>query len=158
MSTIMHPSTASTMAITPAAAGRPVEQTARPGGRSRRRMRTGVLVAAVAAALAGGAALPAAAAPVTRQATAAYAKVYKNVWHTAPSYYGGLAGRTGGYLYAGRNYFYCQAVGQEYSALGYHNNWWLYTDDDSGHRNVWVNAVYVSGGGNDQPIPGVRRC
>ena len=125
------------------------------------RVRAGLLAAtAVAAvAVAGGTSLPAAAAPVTSHAAAAaYAKVYKNVWHTAPSYYGGSGGRTGGYLYAGRNYFYCQAVGDEYSALGYHNNWWLYTDDDSGHRNVWVNAVYVSGGGNDQPIPGVPRC
>lgn len=139
----------------PAAHGRPVEQIAHFGGRTKRRVGTGLLIAAVAAAVAGGAALPAAAAPVTAQA---YAKVYKNVWHTAPSYYGGSGGRTGGYLYAGRNYFYCQAVGEEYSALGYHNKWWLYTDDDNGHRNVWVNAVYVSGGGNDQPIPGVGRC
>jgi hypothetical protein len=122
------------------------------------RARAGLLAVTAAVAVAAGTTLPAAAAPLTSSAAAAYPKVYKNVWHTAPSYYGGSGGRTGGYVYAGRNYFYCQGVGNEYSALGYHNNWWLYTDDDSGHRNVWVNAVYVSGGGNDQPIPGVPRC
>jgi hypothetical protein len=46
----------------------------------------------------------------------------------------------------------------EYKALGYHNYWWLRTDDDNHHADVWVNAVYVSSGGNDQPIPGVPRC
>lgn len=79
------------------------------------------------------------------------------VWHTAPSYYTGNR-PTGGYLYAGWNYFYCQAVGSEYRALGYHNYWWLKTDDDNHHARVWVNAVYVSSGGNDQPIPGVPYC
>lgn len=147
------------------------DQPGEASGRVRRRARTGLLVVFAAAAIAGGTTSQAGAAPtvspselgqhrtaVTTAVNPAYAKVYKNVWHTAPSYYSGLGGRTGGYLYAGRNYFYCQGVGNEYSALGYHNKWWLYTDDDSGHRNVWVNAVYVSGGGNDQPIPGVPRC
>jgi hypothetical protein len=146
----------------------PSEQSMGFSGRLRRRARTGLLLALAAAATIGANTLPAAATPpevgeqraatATSAAAAAYGKVYKNVWHTAPSYYSGLAGRTGGYLYAGRNYFYCQDVGQQHRALGYYNNWWLYTDDDSGHRNVWVSAVYVSGGGNNQPIPGVRRC
>ena len=133
-------------------------------GITRRGGRT-LAVTLAAAAVFGGTTLPASAAPSAQHrahtaaaTSAAYGKVYKNVWHTAPSYYSGLGGRTGGYVYAGRNYFYCQGVGEEYSALGYHNKWWLYTDDDNGHRNVWINAVYVSGGGNDQPIPGVRRC
>lgn len=70
----------------------------------------------------------------------------------------GYGGGTGGYLFAGSSYFYCQNVGFEYTASGYHNNWWLLTDDDSHHSMVWVNAVHVSGGGNDEPIPGVPHC
>lgn len=85
-------------------------------------------------------------------------KVWKNVWHTAPSYYGGDGGRTGGKLNKGNNYFYCQGKGQNHSFKGYKNNWWLKTDDDSGNKNVWVSAVYVSGGSNFSPIPGVPYC
>ena len=61
-------------------------------------------------------------------------------------------------LHTGRNYFYCQAKGAEVSVDGYHNDWWLKTDDDSGNRNVWVSAIRVSGGVNDGAIPGVPTC
>lgn len=84
--------------------------------------------------------------------------VWKNVWHSAPSYYGGDGGMTGGELNAGSNYFYCQGQGMDYSFDGYVNDWWLKTDDDSGNSNVWVSAVYVSGGDDWEPIPGVPYC
>ncbi|MEU2674957.1 hypothetical protein ABZ622_40315 [Streptomyces sp. NPDC007164] len=52
-----------------------------------------------------------------------------------------------GQLYAGDNYFYCWGYGQFYSdsSLGRGSRIWLQTDDDTGHRNVWVNAVYLDG-------------
>lgn len=86
-------------------------------------------------------------------------KVYKNVWTNAPSYYSSfLPVATGGTLFAGSNYFYCQTEGRSYSDNGYSNDWWLKTDDDSGNSNVWVNAVYISGGDDYEPISGVPRC
>jgi hypothetical protein len=63
-----------------------------------------------------------------------------------------------GYMVPGWSYFYCQQPGQAYSDHGYTNNWWLRTDDDAHNKNVWLNAVYISSGKNNQPIPGVPRC
>ncbi|WP_052595961.1 phage tail tip lysozyme [Luteipulveratus mongoliensis] len=85
-------------------------------------------------------------------------KVYKNVWAEAPSYKHRDRSAKVGVLHRGKNYFYCQQKGAGASFAGYHNNWWLKTDDDSGNANVWVNATYVSGGVNDGKIPGVRAC
>ncbi|MEV6206960.1 hypothetical protein [Kitasatospora sp. NPDC051914] len=79
-----------------------------------------------------------------------------NVWKTAPSYFAGNV--RAGTLNAGTNYFYCQAVGSEVVEGPYRNNWWAKTDDDSGNKGVWVNVVYLSGGGNDQPVPGLPGC
>lgn len=85
--------------------------------------------------------------------------VTKYVWHDAPSYVDrGYVASTGDYLYAGNNYFYCQEKGATMGHNQYHNNWWLKTDDDEDNTNVWVNAVFVSGGGNYEPIPGVPYC
>lgn len=80
-----------------------------------------------------------------------------DVWTYAPSYYQNNVA-TGGGLHAGVNYFYCQATGSEVHLNSYQNNWWALTDDDNGHKNVWVNVVYLSGGSNDQPEPGLRNC
>lgn len=85
--------------------------------------------------------------------------VYKNVWRNAPSHYSSyFKTPTGGTLNAGSNYFYCQSKGRTHSAHGYTNHWWLKTDDDSGFSNVWVSAVYISGGNNNEPIAGVPHC
>ncbi|MGX1676225.1 hypothetical protein [Streptomyces sp. NPDC055400] len=35
------------------------------------------------------------------------------------------------------------------------NVWWAKTDDDSGNRNVFVSDVYIKGGDNDAPLPGL---
>jgi cell wall-associated NlpC family hydrolase len=85
-------------------------------------------------------------------------KVYKNVWSDAKSYFLPVAWHPIGVLHHGRNYFYCQRQGAEAAFGGYHNDWWLKTDDDSGNSNVWVNATHVSGGVNDGKIPGVPTC
>ncbi|WP_405014594.1 hypothetical protein [Kitasatospora sp. NBC_01539] len=78
------------------------------------------------------------------------------VWKTAPSYFAGDV--RAGTLNAGTNYFYCQAVGSEVVDGPYRNHWWAKTDDDSGNKGVWVNVVYLSGGDNDQPVPGLPTC
>lgn len=87
----------------------------------------------------------------------AEAVTWKHVWRTASSFTNGYW-PTGGKLFAGNNYFYCQQTGPTYNLGSYHNNWWLRTDDDSGNRNVLVNAVFISGGNNFEPIAGVPRC
>ncbi len=103
-----------------------------------------------------------------------YRKVYKNVWKNSFSYtdmWGPGSGAPSkwygikqvGNLWKGSNYFYCQMQSDVTRTASdgrgtYINNWWLLTDDDSGNRNVWVNAVNVSGGGNYERIPGVPYC
>lgn len=84
-------------------------------------------------------------------------KVTKHVWRNAPSYHQGDGGRAGT-LFAGNNYFYCQAKAYTYEYGEYKNNWWLLTDDDKGNTDVWVPAVFISGGDNFEPIAGVPKC
>jgi hypothetical protein len=38
------------------------------------------------------------------------------------------------------------------------NVWWAKTDDDSGNTDVYVSDVYIKGGGNDDPVPGLPVC
>ncbi|MFE1171958.1 hypothetical protein [Streptomyces sp. NPDC058773] len=38
------------------------------------------------------------------------------------------------------------------------NVWCAKTDDDSGNSGVYISAVYLKGGANDQPVPGLRTC
>ncbi|MGW4891609.1 hypothetical protein ACWEQL_05000 [Kitasatospora sp. NPDC004240] len=79
-----------------------------------------------------------------------------NVWKTAPTFWPGNV--RAGTLNAGTNYFYCQAVGDSVSDGPYHNYWWAKTDDDNGNKGVWVNVIYLSGGGNDEAVPGLPTC
>ncbi|MGX1502101.1 UNVERIFIED_CONTAM: putative Ser/Thr protein kinase/uncharacterized membrane protein YgcG [Streptomyces graminofaciens] len=79
------------------------------------------------------------------------------VWKTAQSY--NDDGAQVGVLNAGTNYFYCQAnLGRRETSGEWTNVWWAKTDDDSGNRNVWVSDVYVQGGANDEPVPGLPVC
>ena len=75
------------------------------------------------------------------------------VYVNAPSYYAGDV--RAGTLYAGWNYFYCQLSGSEQYYGGHRNHWFGVTDDDNGHRHVYVSVVYVSGGNDDEPVPGL---
>ncbi len=78
-------------------------------------------------------------------------------WHSAASYNQG--GARVGTLHAGRNYFYCQAdLGRRETSGRWTNTWWARTDDDSGNTNVYVSDVYLKGGANDQPVPGLPTC
>ncbi|MFH8572064.1 protein kinase [Streptomyces sp. NPDC017993] len=79
------------------------------------------------------------------------------VWRTASSYTESF--QQVGTLNAGTNYFYCQAnLGRRETYGKWTNVWWAKTDDDSGNSGVYVSVVYLTGGQNDQPVPGLRTC
>lgn len=79
------------------------------------------------------------------------------VWRTATSYT--ASGSEAGVLNAGTNYFYCQQnLGRRETYGEWTNVWWAKTDDDSGNAGVWVSDVYVKGGNNDEPVPGLPVC
>jgi tRNA A-37 threonylcarbamoyl transferase component Bud32 len=79
------------------------------------------------------------------------------VWKTADSYT--AAGAKVGILGAGTNYFYCQQnLGRRETDGEWTNVWWAKTDDDSGNTGVFVSDVYLKGGDNDEPVPGLPVC
>ncbi|WP_324608800.1 serine/threonine-protein kinase [Streptomyces sp. MspMP-M5] len=79
------------------------------------------------------------------------------VWRTATSYT--AAFQQVGHLNMGTNYFYCQAkLGRRETSGKWTNVWWAKTDDDSGNSGVYISVVYLTGGENDQPVPGLRVC
>ncbi|MFE0179128.1 protein kinase [Streptomyces sp. NPDC059002] len=80
-----------------------------------------------------------------------------SVWRTATSYT--ASGAEAGTLNAGTNYFHCQQnLGRRETSGRWTNVWWAKTDDDSGNRNVFVSDVYITGGDNDKPLPGLPTC
>ncbi|MFJ6388071.1 protein kinase [Streptomyces sp. NPDC091972] len=79
------------------------------------------------------------------------------VWKTAKSYT--ASGAEAGVLYAGTNYFFCQSnLGRRETSGSWTNVWWARTDDDSGNTGVYVSDVYIKGGNNDEPVPGLPVC
>lgn len=79
------------------------------------------------------------------------------VWRSAKSYT--ASGAEVGVLGAGTNYFFCQQnLGRRETYGQWTNTWWAKTDDDSGNTNVYVSAVYLKGGDNDEPVPGLPVC
>ncbi len=79
------------------------------------------------------------------------------VWTTAKSY--SASGTEVGVLNAGTNYFFCQSnLGRRETHGEWTNVWWAKTDDDSGNAGVWVSDVYIEGGDNDAPVPGLPVC
>ncbi|BBJ45792.1 hypothetical protein SSPO_085100 [Streptomyces antimycoticus] len=79
------------------------------------------------------------------------------VWRDATSYTHG--GEPVGTLKHGVNYFFCQEnLGRRETYGTWSNVWWARTDDDNGHRDVYVSVVYVKGGNNDEPLPGLPEC
>ncbi|MES4903932.1 MULTISPECIES: protein kinase [unclassified Streptomyces] len=79
------------------------------------------------------------------------------VWRTATSYT--ASGEPVGTLNQGLNYFYCQQnLGRRETYGKWTNVWWAKTDDDSGNTNVFISDVYIKGGDNDQPLPGLPVC
>ncbi|MEV5597822.1 protein kinase [Streptomyces sp. NPDC052496] len=99
----------------------------------------------------GGAPEPSSCAPIGG------GKVNCQVWRSAASYTGSF--QHVGTLNAGTNYFYCQAnLGRRETYGRWTNTWWAKTDDDSGNSGVYVSAVYLKGGRNDAPVPGLPAC
>ncbi|MEI5520188.1 protein kinase [Streptomyces brasiliscabiei] len=79
------------------------------------------------------------------------------VWTTAKSYT--ASGTEVGILKQGTNYFFCQEnLGRRETSGQWTNVWWAKTDDDSGNTGVYVSVVYVQGGDNDAPVPGLPVC
>jgi len=79
------------------------------------------------------------------------------VWRTAKSYT--ASGTEVGVLGSGTNYFFCQEnLGRRETYGKWTNVWWAKTDDDSGNANVYVSDVYIQGGDNDAPVPGLPVC
>ena len=79
------------------------------------------------------------------------------VWRSAKSYT--VSGTEVGVLDAGTNYFFCQEnLGRRETYGQWTNTWWAKTDDDSGNTNVYVSDVYLKGGDNDEPVPGLPVC
>lgn len=79
------------------------------------------------------------------------------VWRSAKS--STASGTEVGVLGAGTNYFFCQQnLGRRETYGKWTNVWWAKTDDDSGNTNVYVSDVYIKGGDNDEPIPGLPVC
>ncbi|MEU9480283.1 protein kinase [Streptomyces sp. NPDC048191] len=79
------------------------------------------------------------------------------VWRTAKSYT--ASGAEAGTLNAGTSYFYCQSDLRRRETYGrWTNVWWAKTDDDSGNTGVYVSDVYLKGGNNDEPVPGLPVC
>lgn len=79
------------------------------------------------------------------------------VWRTADSHWDD--GSRAGVLNAGTNYFYCQSdLGRRETHGEWTNVWWAKTDDDSGNTGVWFSDVYIRGGDNDAPVPGLPLC
>ncbi|MDH6219167.1 serine/threonine-protein kinase [Streptomyces pseudovenezuelae] len=79
------------------------------------------------------------------------------VWQTAKSYT--ASGTEVGVLGSGTNYFFCQEnLGRRETSGKWTNVWWAKTDDDRGNTNVYVSDVYIKGGDNDAPVPGLPVC
>ncbi|MGW8970953.1 serine/threonine-protein kinase [Streptomyces platensis] len=80
-----------------------------------------------------------------------------DVWRSAHSYTASF--EQVGTLDMGTNYFYCQAkLGRRETYGKWTNVWWAKTDDDSGNSGVYISVVYLKGGENDQPVPGLPTC
>jgi hypothetical protein len=59
-------------------------------------------------------------------------------------------GKQTGTLNAGTHYVYCRRIGPKVTVGSDYNSWWLKTDLDTGQKNQWVSAVYLSRWGNEE--------
>ncbi|MGY6026587.1 hypothetical protein [Streptomyces spinosirectus] len=111
-----------------------------------RTLRSGLLAVLAAAGLLAGASQavatqpdsPAKAAPLQSAGLRYYNTVIDQWTHYSPDW---QTSSHAGTLYAGSNYFYCFTYSVTYTGNGHTSSVWLLTDDDTGHRNVWVSDV-----------------
>lgn len=75
--------------------------------------------------------------------------------HTGPSSSNTAIGECGpSWVHA-----YCQLQGGEVVYGAYRNDWWIYADTQLGSfTNGYISDVFVSGGSNDAPVPGIPVC
>ncbi len=85
---------------------------------------------------------------------------YYSTWRDARTYWSQESRYpTGGWLWAGRHYFFCQVEGEPHSdGEGAYSTWWALTDDDTGNRDVFVSATAFRDSETWQPIEGLPRC
>ncbi|MEV0601851.1 serine/threonine-protein kinase [Streptomyces sp. NPDC050315] len=90
-------------------------------------------------------------------ASATGGRYHCEVWRPADTYTKDFD--RAGTLNAGTSYFYCQAdLGRRETYGRWTNVWWARTDDDNGNTGVYVSVVYLKGGDNDEPVPGLPTC
>jgi hypothetical protein len=78
--------------------------------------------------------------------------------NSIPVYAGPEARHVVGHIAApGDDWYECQASGQRLDRFGYQNYWWAHTMADNGSWG-WVNQIYFSGGGNNEPDSRLRFC
>ncbi|MEV0373231.1 hypothetical protein AB0I10_25985 [Streptomyces sp. NPDC050636] len=91
----------------------------------------------------------------TATAAPAAAKVPVNVWasdvntHADPYTTSPVTGQAG----PGTVEAVCQAPGGSVSYGEYYNYWWTQLDNGS-----WISDIFISGGNNDEPVPGIPYC
>ncbi|MGW5654370.1 protein kinase domain-containing protein [Streptomyces humi] len=69
------------------------------------------------------------------------------------------SGTKAGKVHPGAHAFYCQAdLGRRETHGRWTNVWWARTDDDNGNTGVYISDVYIAGGANDEPVPGLPVC
>ncbi|MEU2421278.1 protein kinase [Streptomyces sp. NPDC007851] len=69
------------------------------------------------------------------------------------------SGTKAGKVHPGAHAFYCQAdLGRRETHGRWTNVWWARTDDDNGNTGVYISDVYIEGGDDDEPVPGLPVC
>lgn len=107
-----------------------------------------------AALLAGAGLLTLTLAPAATASGTHQVRVPVNVWasdvnvHTDPYTTAPVTGQVG----PGTVDAVCQAPGGSVSYGQYYNYWWTLVDGG------WISDVFISGGANDEPVPGIPFC
>ncbi|KOT88542.1 hypothetical protein ADK86_32185 [Streptomyces sp. NRRL F-5755] len=50
---------------------------------------------------------------------------------------------------------HCQNTGEQVTYGRYTNHWWTYI---TAHGGGWINNVFIRGGNNNEPVPGIGIC
>lgn len=85
---------------------------------------------------------------------------YYTTWRDSRSYWSqDTRYGTGGWLWAGRNAFFCQIEGEPHSdGQGRMTTWWVLTDDSVGNLDVFVSATALRVAEPWKPVDGLPRC
>jgi hypothetical protein len=130
------------------------------------RLASALATAALIAVPAGVARAAAVHAPFVPAAPAAtscgtYGTMNAYVWasdvrvHTGPHLWNTVIGECGpSWVHAD-----CQLQGDEVVYGAYRNNWWVFAETHVGNfYNGYISGVFIPGGSNDSPLPGIPLC